>query len=104
MMSVGASGVISVVANVAPRETMEMVDSFHSNTKKAISLHKRLFPLTKAMFVESNPGPVKKALELMGIVSSETRLPLVAVSEDSASKIRDELRRFGIGMDAKVTK
>jgi 4-hydroxy-tetrahydrodipicolinate synthase len=102
MMSVGAAGVISVVANVAPRETMEMVDNFIGSPKRAMDLHGRLFPLIKTMFIETNPGPVKKALELMGLVSSETRLPLVPVTDGSTARIVEELTRFGIALDAGV--
>ena len=102
MMSVGASGVISVVANVAPRETTEMVGSFLGSPEQAMKHHKRLFPLIKSMFIETNPGPAKKALELMGIISCEARLPLVPVTEESTEKIKDALTKFGISLDVQV--
>ncbi|MDE2293290.1 MAG: 4-hydroxy-tetrahydrodipicolinate synthase [Elusimicrobia bacterium] len=89
MMSVGASGVISVVSNVLPRETSRMVAAAaRGDFRTAGALHRRLFPVMKALFVETNPIPVKAAAELMGLGSGKTRLPLTP----AAAATRDALR------------
>ncbi len=88
MLAVGASGVVSVVGNVAPAPLKRMVVAFREGrADEALRLHRALYPLARVLFVESNPGPVKHALARLGLVSEEYRLPLVAVSEDSARKI-----------------
>ncbi|HXT09951.1 MAG TPA: 4-hydroxy-tetrahydrodipicolinate synthase [Candidatus Angelobacter sp.] len=89
-MSVGAQGVISVVSNVAPREIAQMVKAFASgNTKKALQLHQKLYPLFKDMFIETNPIPVKAALAMMGQIEEEYRLPMVPM----AAKKREALEK-----------
>ncbi len=97
MMAVGAAGVISVVANIAPRQTAAMCAAFaQGDLKKARSLHHKLFPLIKALFVETNPIPVKAALEMMGLCRGIPRLPLTAMTEENRSVLRRELKAFGL--------
>jgi 4-hydroxy-tetrahydrodipicolinate synthase len=97
MLAVGASGVISVVSNVAPEATAEMVRVFFAGEmEKARRLHHRLFPLIKALFVETNPGPVKRALELLDLAPGALRPPLVPVSSASSAVIEKALRDFGL--------
>jgi 4-hydroxy-tetrahydrodipicolinate synthase len=97
MMAVGAAGVISVVANVAPKETAAMcAAALSGDFKKARSLHLRLFPLVKALFVETNPIPVKAALELMGLCGREPRLPLTALTAANRSLMRRSLAACGL--------
>ena len=64
--------------------------------KKARSLHHKLFPLIKALFVETNPIPVKAALEMMGLCRGIPRLPLTAMTEENRSVLRRELKAFGL--------
>ena len=81
-MAAGAHGVISVASNVAPAEVTQMVEALQrDDIAVARRLHQRLFPLFKACFAESNPGPVKAALAQMGLCGDTLRLPLVAASE-----------------------
>jgi len=97
MMAVGASGVISVVANVAPRETAAMcAAALAGDFKKARSLHLRLFSLVKALFVETNPIPVKAALEMMGLCGGTPRLPLTALTAANRPLLRRELSARGL--------
>jgi 4-hydroxy-tetrahydrodipicolinate synthase len=97
MMAVGAKGIVSVVANVAPREVKALVvAAARSDLAAARALHARLYPLTKAMFIETNPGPVKHALHLLGFIADELRLPLVPVSTENGRAIEEALRTFGL--------
>jgi 4-hydroxy-tetrahydrodipicolinate synthase len=98
IMSLGGKGVISVAANVAPREMTEMVDAMlKEEVEKAKEINIRLFSLFEAMFLETNPIPVKKAAEMMGLVATEdVRLPLGALSEGNEGKLRKVLE--GLGM------
>lgn len=98
IMSLGGKGVISVAANVAPREMSEMVGAMlKGDTRKAKEINIRLFSLFEAMFLETNPIPVKKAAEMMGLVATGgVRLPLGALSEDNEGKLRAVLK--GLGM------
>ncbi len=97
IMSLGGKGVISVAANIAPKEMCAMVDAmFKGVMEKARELNIKLFPLFDAMFLETNPIPVKKAAELMGLPSGHVRLPLGALSEANVEKLRKVLE--GLGM------
>ncbi|MFH1619837.1 MAG: 4-hydroxy-tetrahydrodipicolinate synthase [bacterium] len=89
MMSLGARGVVSVISNVAPAETAKMCALFAAGKlKEAAEMHHKLLPLMKALFVETNPAPVKSALAMMGLCGETPRLPLVPVSE----KIKEILK------------
>ena len=82
LMAVGAKGVISVAANVVPKLLVDLVDLATAGEYSAArELHYRLFPLFKALFLETNPIPVKAALAIQGRVGPEIRLPLVEMSE-----------------------
>jgi 4-hydroxy-tetrahydrodipicolinate synthase len=95
-MAIGAKGVVSVVGQVAPDETAEMVRAARGGDyARAAWLHARLYPLTKAMFLESNPGPVKYALSALGVIRNELRLPLVPVEAATAARIDRALAAFG---------
>ncbi len=88
MMAVGATGVVSVAANVVPRLVLAMVNAWPGNPKRAAELHHRLRPIAKALFVESNPGPVKYAMHKLGLIDSpELRSPLVSLSSEGATKM-----------------
>ncbi|GFO96619.1 dihydrodipicolinate synthase [groundwater metagenome] len=89
ILSIGGSGVISVVANVAPKLVVSMVEAFRSGDReRARELHLTLAPLIRAMFLETNPIPVKKALELMGLPAGNLRLPLAPISTDNEKKLK----------------
>ena len=92
MMSLGADGCISVVANEAPRDFSDLVRScLAGNWTKARELHNRLLPLMNANFIESSPIPVKAALAMMGMIEEVYRLPLVAISPKNREKLRSIL-------------
>jgi 4-hydroxy-tetrahydrodipicolinate synthase len=94
-LSLGAVGVISVVSNYAPREMVAMVEAWcGGDTARALALHELLAELTKSMFLESNPGPVKAALALAGAMVPDMRLPLVPVGEGTRTILRDVIKRF----------
>ena len=95
IMSLGGKGVISVAANIAPREMIEMVAAMlKGEVEKAKEINIRLFPLFEAMFLETNPIPVKKAAEMMGLPAGHVRLPLGALSEDNEEKLRLVLEKL----------
>lgn len=93
MMSLGVKGVISVVANVEPKKVSDMVNyALEGDFKKASELNYQLYDLTNALFVESNPVPVKTALNLMGMPSGELRLPLVPMLEENKNILKKALK------------
>ncbi len=93
----GGHGVISVTANIAPRAMKELVVAARGgDLAKALDRQVALAELNRMMFVETNPGPVKAAVALLGKASPEIRLPLAPVSEANLAKIEDAMRRFGL--------
>lgn len=97
LLSVGGIGVISTVANVAPKDTHDMVMKFlEGDTRQACSLQLGMKHLIDAMFIEVNPIPVKAALNLMGMIKAEYRLPLCPPEEKSLEFIRNELKNYGL--------
>jgi 4-hydroxy-tetrahydrodipicolinate synthase len=93
----GGHGVISVIANVAPRAMKDLVSAARKpDLARALEKQVAMAELNRMMFVETNPGPVKAAVALLGKASAELRLPLAPVSEASLAKIRDAMQRFGI--------
>ncbi|MDR1745071.1 MAG: 4-hydroxy-tetrahydrodipicolinate synthase [Planctomycetota bacterium] len=97
IMAVGGTGVVSVVANIAPAETKALVAAAaEGEYAKAREWHHRLLPIMKACFVETNPAPVKAALQIMGRMSGRMRLPMVDVSPQSGQVIVSALRKAGI--------
>jgi 4-hydroxy-tetrahydrodipicolinate synthase len=97
LMSVGGRGVISVIANIVPRETHEMTQAaLGGDWKLARDLHLRLFPLSRAMFLETNPIPVKEAMGLMGLLEPEYRLPMCRMSDGNRVKLRAVLTQLGL--------
>ncbi|MEM0332563.1 MAG: 4-hydroxy-tetrahydrodipicolinate synthase [Archaeoglobaceae archaeon] len=97
ILAIGGEGVISVAANVAPKMMKEMVDAYKSgNVKKAAELNLRLLPLFEVLFIETNPMPVKKALDLIGLAGGKPRLPLVELSADKTEKLRAVLKELNL--------
>ena len=92
IMAIGGAGVISVVANVAPKLTVSMVEAFRDgNFEEARKLHIKLAPLIRAVFLETNPIPIKKAVELIGLPAGDLRLPLAPMSQDNERKLKAAL-------------
>lgn len=100
VMAIGGVGVISVAANVVPRSMADMVDFFREgNVAEARKIFYRLFPLFRALFVEVNPVPVKRALALGGVMSDEVRLPLCALQPRSEEALRRAIDEVGLELD-----
>jgi 4-hydroxy-tetrahydrodipicolinate synthase len=96
-LACGGDGVISVVANVAPRAMKELVvASRRGDLARALEKQVAMAELNRVMFVETNPGPVKAAVALLGKASAEIRLPLAQPSDASVARIRDAMVRFGL--------
>jgi 4-hydroxy-tetrahydrodipicolinate synthase len=97
LMAVGGRGVISVVANIVPRETADMTHAALSGDwKPARDLFHRLFPLCRAMFIETNPIPVKEAMAMVGMIEPELRLPLCRMSDANRERLRAILVQHGL--------
>lgn len=93
----GGKGVISVTANVAPREMQRMCEAaLRGDRQQAEAINNRLMPLHRDLFVESNPIPVKWALYEMGLISKGIRLPLTVLSEKYHETIRQALKEAGV--------
>jgi 4-hydroxy-tetrahydrodipicolinate synthase len=97
MMAVGARGVISVTANIVPHLVRDLVHrALEGNFEEARQIHRELYPLSRALFIETNPVPVKTALAMMGKIRSEFRLPLVKMSDENEKKLREALKKAGL--------
>ncbi len=97
MMACGGKGIISVVANIMPREVAAMVDAFNAgNMEEARRLHLKMLKISNAMFIETNPVPVKTALGMMGKCSGEVRLPLVEMSAANSDKLAAIMKEYGL--------
>ena len=97
MMSVGATGVISVLSNVAPEVFVEMCRLALSNDfAGALQIHRRFYPLAHDLFLEANPIPVKAALADMGLIAEEYRLPLCEMGAPAREKLRDTMRKLSL--------
>lgn len=97
VLSIGGTGVISVVANIVPGDVAGMVAAFEKgDIRKAQELHYKLLPLIKAMFIETNPIPVKTALGLLGMCSPDLRLPMCKMSDDNLQKLKTALKDYGL--------
>jgi 4-hydroxy-tetrahydrodipicolinate synthase len=97
LMSVGGRGVISVVANIVPRETVEMTHAaLAGDWKLARDLHLKLFPLSRAMFLETNPIPVKEAMGMMGMLKPEFRLPMCSMGAANRERLKTILAQHGL--------
>jgi len=97
LMALGGKGVISVSANAAPKEVADMCRLWaQGKHDEARSLHYRLEPLNHAMFIETNPIPVKTSLAMMGKIQEEFRLPLCEMSAANREKLGKVLKDFGL--------
>lgn len=97
IMSVGGLGVISVLANVAPRQTHEICQKcLDGDYATARELQFKAYPLVKALFSEVNPIPVKSALKMVGFAAGPLRLPLTEMEPENQEKLRAEMKKFGL--------
>ncbi len=97
LMSLGGQGVISVLANIMPGETHRMAASFlEGNLQEARRLQLELKPLIDALFCESNPIPVKTALNLMGKEAGPLRLPLTEMADNTLARLKQEMHAVGL--------
>jgi 4-hydroxy-tetrahydrodipicolinate synthase len=97
MMACGAKGVISVTANIMPKEVAAMVDAFNAgNLEEAKRLHLYLLKISNVMFIETNPVPVKTAVSLMGKCRDEVRLPLAPLAEANRAKLAAIMKEYGL--------
>lgn len=93
MLALGGTGIVSVVGNIVPRAMSELVRSYlQGNVARARELHYQLFELCRAMFIETNPIPVKTAAEILGLCSSEMRLPMCPIADSNRQKLETVLK------------
>jgi len=97
IMAVGGLGIISVLANVIPKDIHDMAHLFlEGKTKEALKMQLDLLALNDAMFIETNPIPVKTAMNLMGMNAGKLRLPLVDMTEGNLEILKDEMKKYGL--------
>ena len=97
VLAIGGRGVVSVIANLVPRDTADLVAAWEAgDTARARELYYKVLPLCRAMFYETNPIPVKTALMLMGKVGGEFRLPLTPMAAANRERLEAALRTYGI--------
>ncbi|MDD5680917.1 MAG: 4-hydroxy-tetrahydrodipicolinate synthase [Candidatus Omnitrophica bacterium] len=95
LMAIGGTGVISVVANIIPKDVADMCAAFEKgDIKKAESLHYKMLALTKSMFIETNPIPVKTAMGLMKMIDPEIRLPLCEMAPENKEKLIKAMKDY----------
>ena len=97
LLAIGGKGVISVISNVVPQDMVAMVDAFAAgDLEKARQLHYRMSPLIDALFIETNPTPVKAALAMMGKIAYELRLPLCKMAEKNHAVLKKVMQDYGL--------
>ena len=95
MMALGATGVISVTADILPKQMGRLAQlCLEGNFAKARDVHYQLAPLFKALFIETNPIPIKKACDLLGLAGGPLRLPLTAMAEPNVVKLKETLAAY----------
>ncbi len=97
LMSLKGDGVISVVANIAPRDTNDLVHKFiEGDLKASCELQLKMKPLIDALFIEVNPIPVKSAMNLMGFDVGSLRLPLIEMSHENLETLKTRMKEYGL--------
>jgi 4-hydroxy-tetrahydrodipicolinate synthase len=97
VLALGGKGVISVIANIVPKDTADMIKYWEKgDIQKTQKLFYKLYPICQAMFFETNPIPVKTALGMMGLCSEEMRLPLTAMGTANREKLQRVLKDYGL--------
>jgi 4-hydroxy-tetrahydrodipicolinate synthase len=93
----GGHGCISVTANVAPRHCADLHDAWRKRDFDTVAqINDRLMPLHEALFVESSPGPVKYAASQLGLCHNRLRLPMICVTTETETKVRDAMTHAGL--------
>ncbi len=97
ILSLGGVGVISVLSNIAPKKTHDIVENYlNGNVKQSTKLQLEAIPLAKALFSEVNPIPVKAALNMMGFQVGDLRRPLTPMEEENKVKLKKVMQEYGI--------
>ncbi|MBI4352552.1 MAG: 4-hydroxy-tetrahydrodipicolinate synthase [Candidatus Omnitrophica bacterium] len=97
LLALGAKGVISVIANILPADLSRMIEYFfEGDLEKAKEIHYKMFPLCRALFIETNPIPVKRAMKLLGLCGDELRLPLCPMEPNNEKRLAEAMRRYGL--------
>jgi 4-hydroxy-tetrahydrodipicolinate synthase len=97
LLSIGGCGIISVITNIVPSEVAALVKAFNAgDIAKARTIHYRLLPLIKVMFIETNPIPVKTAAGFLGICGGDLRLPMCEMEDANKLKLEKALKDFGL--------
>jgi 4-hydroxy-tetrahydrodipicolinate synthase len=97
ILACGGKGVISVVANIWPQKMVALLNSFFAGDMAgALAIHEELLPVSNAMFFETSPGPVKTAMNYLGLAAGPLRLPLVDMESDNREKLLSVLKLSGI--------
>jgi len=97
LLAIGGHGVVSVIANILPRETAEMVHAaLEGDFKRARELHYRLFSMARAAFLETNPIPIKEAMAMAGMIEPEFRLPMCRMGEANRETLRGILKSYAL--------
>jgi 4-hydroxy-tetrahydrodipicolinate synthase len=97
LLAIGGHGVVSVIANILPRETAGMVHAaLDGDWKRARELHYKLFPLARAAFLETNPIPIKEAMAMAGMIEPEFRLPMCRMGDANRERLRAVLAQYAL--------
>ena len=98
LLAIGGAGVVSVVSNIVPKDVAEMVSRFKKgDISGARKLHYKLLPLVRAMFIETNPIPVKTSMALLGMIDEPgLRLPMCAISQSNLEALKKALKNYGL--------
>ncbi len=97
ILSIGGVGVISVAANIVPRDVVSVINEFKKgNLAKAQEINLKLQPLIRSLFIETNPIPVKIAAELMGLCNGALRLPMCEMEDMNLAKLKEALKKYGL--------
>lgn len=97
VMGLGGTGVISVAANIVPKDVVALIDAFNKgDAKKAEAINAKFQPLISALFMETNPIPVKTAMALMGLCNGALRLPMCEMEDANLVKLKEALKQYGL--------
>lgn len=97
ILKIGGHGVISVAANIIPQDIVAMIHAFNKGgLAEAEKIHKKLLPLCSALFIETNPIPIKHAMEYLGMCAHDLRLPLCDMEPENAKKLKAALEQYGL--------
>jgi 4-hydroxy-tetrahydrodipicolinate synthase len=97
ILAIGGTGVISVAANIVPKDVVGVINAFNKgDLKTAQAINLKLQPLIRALFLETNPIPVKTACELMGLCSGTLRLPLCEMEEVTLARLKSAMTAYGL--------